>query len=566
VLLVLTAAAATVAYLGTLGHGFVYDDHRFVEWNPGIDAVASAPWKAFDPATTSLDGAEPGMWRPLRTLSYGIDRALFGTGPEGMHLHSALLHGVATALVFAVGAALGLGDLAAAAGAALFAFHPVQVEAVAWISSRGDLLAAVFTLAAVLVHLRQRPAWATACLAGLGFLSKESAVAAPLLLLVADLAAGGRERVAARWRPVAATTGVLVALVAVRAAALSSAGASFGQGPGLGLGFAGTLAAIPSMLAWYGWRTLVPTAGTFDLQLGPTLLLSTAFVGGAALLAAWPRVGLPAAGAARARAAAAWALAALLPVTLLQLLFPLGILVADRFLYLGFAGPALAAAAAADSCGERRARSLLVVSVLLLLVTLPATGRWASDETLWGDTLRRDPGHPRALHGLAFAKEASDPAGSRRLYANYLEDAPGDAGAWLRLGMTAERLALNLPPEVLRNEQEARVARRGYLLEAAQALGKAIALWDGGAPEGRSRGLTEARLARACALASLGDQPTAEDEAEAAFRAWTVEPPERRKLLEPRVEILRRWARETGRKDLASVLEGKTPALPGAPR
>jgi hypothetical protein len=540
VLLVLVAAAATASYLGTLGHGFVYDDHRFVEGNPRLGFS-----DAFDPAAATADGGDAGMWRPVRALSFALDRALLGPGPAGMHLSSALLHGVAAALVFALGMALALGDLGSAAGAALFALHPVQAEAVSWISARGDLLCAVFLLAATITHLRRTGAVVTAALVTLAFLSKEAAIAAPLLFVVADLAAGGTVRVRERIRPVAATAIGLLLLVGIRAAVLAAASVPFAQAPRTGIGAMDRIGDLPSMFAWYAGRFFVPTPGTFDHQLMPSMALAMAALAGVVVLASWERIGLPRAAAAPARCGALWAVAALVPVTLLQVIFPLKILLADRFLYLALAGPALAAGAAAAAVGPKAVRGVLVAAPLLLCATLPASARWASDGTLWQDTLDRDPGHPRALYGLAWAKEASAPGEARSLYQAYTASTPDDPGGWFRLGLTEEALGI---------EASDGPSKEGHLLLAVEPLGQAIRLWLAGEPEGRARGLLEARLARACVLAALRQQEAAKDEATEALPLYRQAPPDERARLRPRMGILLRWAQATGQADLAREL------------
>ena len=102
---------------------------------------------------------------------------------------------------------------AALAGAALFAAHPLQVEAVTWIAQRGSLLAALGSLAATLCYLRARGAgrraralWWTATgacwLFALG--SREAAVALPVAIALCEWLFGGDPRGAhraARRRP-----------------------------------------------------------------------------------------------------------------------------------------------------------------------------------------------------------------------------------------------------------------------------------------------------------------------------------------------------------------------------
>ena len=541
VLLVLVAASAVAAFLGTVGHGFVYDDHRFVAANPRVGFS-----DAFDPAATTADGGEPGMWRPVRALSFALDRALLGPGPAGLHLSSALLHGVAAGLVFAVGMALGMGDLGSAAGAAIFAFHPVQAEAVSWISARGDLLCGVFLLAAVLAHLRRTSALLVAGAVALAFLSKEAAVAAPLLLVAADFAAGGWERVQERGRAHRTYFVAMLLLLTVRSTAMQVAQVPDVQGGGLLAGPVERVAAIPSMFAWYAGRFLLPRPGLFDEQLVPSLLLGVAATAGVVILLSWERIGLPAAAGRPLRRGAVWALAALVPVTLITVLFPLKILVADRFLYLAVAGPALAAGAWAECAGPRAVRGLLVAAPLLLAATLPASARWASDEALWSDTLARDPGHPRALYGLAWAREAEQPMSARELYAAYVEVSPTDPGAWFRLGMLEERLGLAAKDDA---------TRRGHLLGAIHPLGEAIRIWVEGEREGRARGLLEARLARASILGTLGQEAAAADEAQQILFLWPESLPAERERLRPRLAVLHGWATHAGKSELAASIE-----------
>src|SRR5439155_1216958 len=193
--------AAVLAHAGSLAGGFVYDDHRFIEHNPAIASLANVPKFFADPSTASAAaGVEPDIYRPLRTLDFAVDRALFGLSPFGWHLASVLLHAANAVLVWllilrllappkAASPPLRPGRhadprraplLAAAAGAVLFAVHPVTAESVAWVSSRGDLLA--WTLVLLALEVLARPGGVrTALGAGLVFLAclaKESAVVA----------------------------------------------------------------------------------------------------------------------------------------------------------------------------------------------------------------------------------------------------------------------------------------------------------------------------------------------------------------------------------------------------
>lgn len=121
-----------------------------------------------------------GYWRPLFSLSFAFDRALFGPPGPGWHLHSLLWHLAAVLLLWSWLGRRGLAPGPRFGAAALYALHPVQVEAVAWLSARNDPMATSFALLAL--HLLDRPAFAAAAW-GLALLSKESALLLPLLML-----------------------------------------------------------------------------------------------------------------------------------------------------------------------------------------------------------------------------------------------------------------------------------------------------------------------------------------------------------------------------------------------
>src|SRR5205823_6815130 len=92
--------------------------------------------------------------------SYALDRRLWGDRSFGYHLTNVVLHVVAVLLLYAFlrrtldDAGLARAELAAFTGAALFAVHPLQSEAVGYISGRSELLCAVWFLATLLIARR----------------------------------------------------------------------------------------------------------------------------------------------------------------------------------------------------------------------------------------------------------------------------------------------------------------------------------------------------------------------------------------------------------------------------
>ncbi|MHC4863656.1 MAG: tetratricopeptide repeat protein [Planctomycetota bacterium] len=132
--------AALVTYLPLLKHDFVkYDDDRYVTENPRVTGgiTRKSVIEAF---------IKPHyfMWHPLTTLSHTLDCELFGLTPGGHHLTSLLLHLANIALLFWVLKRMTGALWPSAFVTAVFALHPLQVESVAWVSERKNVLSAFF--------------------------------------------------------------------------------------------------------------------------------------------------------------------------------------------------------------------------------------------------------------------------------------------------------------------------------------------------------------------------------------------------------------------------------------
>ena len=181
------AALAALVYANALANGLVWDDPIV------LDRQLRAFRTLGDLLITPRDIPQfsPDYYRPLTTLSYLVDRSVGGSGPFMFHLSVVVFHVITTYLVFRLGLALFAGTpvslTAAAIGAALFAVHPIHTESVAWGAGRSDVLACLFSVAAVTLFLQtgwstlQRAALAAICVF-LAMLAKETA--APMVLLV----------------------------------------------------------------------------------------------------------------------------------------------------------------------------------------------------------------------------------------------------------------------------------------------------------------------------------------------------------------------------------------------
>lgn len=153
------AAVALTVYWPALSGPFVSDDLHYVETNPYIHALTLENVRQiFDPwGPASIFVVN---YTPVHLLLHAVAWSLFGPAVFGHHLLNVLLHALGSVLLVAVFRASGVGRLAAIAGGALFLLHPVNVEAVAWISQLKTTSCFVLSLAALLA-LPSAPALAT---------------------------------------------------------------------------------------------------------------------------------------------------------------------------------------------------------------------------------------------------------------------------------------------------------------------------------------------------------------------------------------------------------------------
>jgi hypothetical protein len=138
----------TAVYWPTLANGFVWDDDANVIDNSTLRSFDGLRQMWFVPRATQ-------QYYPLTYMSYWVEYQLWGLAPFGYHLLNLLLAEVAAVLVWRVLARLGVPG--AWLAAALFAAHPVNVESVAWITERKNLLSLSLALLSMLYYLRFDP-------------------------------------------------------------------------------------------------------------------------------------------------------------------------------------------------------------------------------------------------------------------------------------------------------------------------------------------------------------------------------------------------------------------------
>jgi protein O-mannosyl-transferase len=154
-------------------------------------------------------------YRPMRDLSYALDLKIWGEGPFGFHLTNILIHSANVLLVFALIRRLSEDVVTATLAALIFAVHPMQTDAVTYISGRRDLLFSFFYLLAfhsyISYYRSRRFAHGAAyfslflVLWALSLMSKEMAASLPLVVFVWHYCEGWEEG-PSWWRQVATTS------------------------------------------------------------------------------------------------------------------------------------------------------------------------------------------------------------------------------------------------------------------------------------------------------------------------------------------------------------------------
>lgn len=406
------AACAAVVYLGALWNGFALDDRYIIVFNPLVHAPARI-WRIFaEPYWAAFLGGQ--VYRPLAVATYAIDGLV--DGAWWFHLVNLLWHSGASVAVAAL-ARHWSGRSAALIAGLLFAVHPVHVEAVANVVGRSELMAALFAVLAVYgAVVRASVGWSTAALI-LGILSKENAAVAPGLIVWAwllGLARPSRRQVAAFAAAWVVTAGLYFglrwAVLHQYTGFLGIAQVFVGAGP-LAVRFTAiaALADVARLLVFPlelrvdyspAERTLVTSA--LDPRFLVGLLCFAAW--GALLVLAWRR------GRRVEAYGLGWIALAFFPVA--NLLFPVGVVVAERTLYLPSAGLALAAGAWLQGLSPKRLP--LVVGLVVAaggVRTVLRVPVWHDDKTV---TLSILEDSPRSYRGpqytAALLQSAGNPA------------------------------------------------------------------------------------------------------------------------------------------------------------
>jgi len=423
--LVLVGAVAAV-YLNSFWGAFQFDDFNVIVGNGTVHT-----WQAF------LSGLPRGI-RPLLKFTYTLNWTS-GIGLFGFHLVNGTLHAANAVLLFRIAENIGgpaVSGFAALLAALLFAVHPVQTEAVTYISGRSVSLMAFFYLASLLAYLRGRDRnsrfllyAASPALFLLAALSKEVALTLPFALALSEAARGARTG----WRDALAAQVVHWALLA-SLAVLFLAHAGYGRLLEACFDIRGAAANGFTQIHGIGYllsRLVLPHALNIDPDLPVYPEWTSALLPEALLLLLLLSAGVC---AFRKRALAGfgilWFFLHLVPT---NSFIPRLDVANDRQLYLASWGLFLALASGADLLREAGGRRWVAGCAALLVavlggITVSRNAVYRSEVDLWEDTARKSPGKARSHNNLGYAYErAGRLPEAREAYLRALAVDPGHA-------------------------------------------------------------------------------------------------------------------------------------------
>ncbi len=395
--------AVLLAYFNALGAAFQFDDYNVIVNNPAVHSLAD--WA----------DSMPGI-RPLLKYSYALNWTI-QSAPFGFHLFNVIVHAINAVLVLRLLGVLS-GEQAQASwapliGALLFALHPVQTEAVTYVSGRSVSLMALFYLCSVLVWLHadreDNPQGWRVLSAGLfaaALLVKETAVTLPFALLLLD-ALRSRGSFAVRdllWRQRWHALVLIGALVVFFASPVyrhlldvSVSARSIGD----------NLLTQAHAVCYLAGQLVLP----WRMNVDPDLPVSSAMTL-PLLLQSAAIVGVIVAGLRNLRRhtwlafAVLWFFLHLLPT---NSLLPRLDVANDRQLYVAVIGVFYAAGLGTEALLRRFRRKWMVglaAGIVLLVLSVATVQRnqvYATAVDFWEDALAKSPGKARVANNLGFA-------------------------------------------------------------------------------------------------------------------------------------------------------------------
>jgi len=412
--------AAFLVFGVAVRYGFLeHDDDQNISHNPRLQTITT------DGLTAFWEGSYLGLYIPVTYTYWAAGVALSHIGepdnevpyarPWIFHFGNILLHAINACFIYILLRRFGAKDMAALVGAMVFLLHPMQVEAVAWVSGAKDLLSTFFALTSMICYSaflgvgspkgKGRYPRAVTYLGALllfclAILAKPSTVVVPAFLFMEDVFAARK----VRWR---AFLRVVPHLIAVGLLLVLSGASQTNEGPFPPVPYwLRPLVAGDSVL-FYLRQLFIPLHFAIDYGRRPDLLLSDyvrlalatgPYILGAALLWQYHKGRFKV-----ATAAYALFVVGLLPTLgFMQFAYAFFSLVCDRYAYLAMLGAAVLAASLFQA-KEHRLKVGITACLLLFLAVQSAllTRTWEIEASLFGHSIEVEPEGSVALVALS---------------------------------------------------------------------------------------------------------------------------------------------------------------------
>ncbi len=419
----LIALLAVAASLTGIQNGFALDDVEIIARNDRVHSLSSI-WLIFaEPYWPPEMGSS--LYRPFTVLAFALQWTIGGGSPLPFHVTSILVYALCSVAVLRLCEEIVDWPVAWLA-AALFAVHPVHVEAVANVVGQAELWAALLSIVAATLFIRVRrrgdmrrfDITVIAALYGGALMFKEHVIVLPALLVAAELTIVGQGRAVSRLRGIAPLLGAM-AVVGLGFLVIRTAVLGEFEGGGTSPIFleqdfvSRFLTMLRVVLEWirlFFWPAeLAADYSASRIRLAsrfePDMLPGAAVLAGAILIAVHFRRTNPA-----LTLGIAWAgIALLIPSNLIVVT---GFVLAERALFLPSVGVMLVAASALSAvvrmAPEAGTASRTLVAVVVVLILALGVARsstrntiWKNNETLITQTVEDAPSSARAHMMLA---------------------------------------------------------------------------------------------------------------------------------------------------------------------
>ncbi|MDX2207649.1 MAG: glycosyltransferase family 39 protein [Gemmatimonadales bacterium] len=387
------------ATMTLMTNGFVQDDLPIVAENTAIHTLGTLPQVFGQPYWPPP--YPPDLYRPAALTFFGLQWAVGGGSPVAFRIVSMILLVLTVTAVWRLGTRL-CGGLGGWVAAALFAVHPVHVEANALAVNQGELVVTLITVVATLLYLRAidqtdgrlstQTTFALLVLYGIGMLFKETGTMLPAVLVLAavlpmEKGISVRERLT-RLRPTLLGLVLVASLVGLardRALGGNLKGSFTAEAlaeqtmVGRAHTMLGVYPAVARLLVWphHLQADYSPQEFVSAETIGPDQLLGLGLLAGGLLIAVIGIRRQPA-----LTFALGWIAIGYFPVS--NILVPAGITLAERTLFLPSVGAALLGGMVAANWPRTRL-AIIMGAVLLAGLLLAGVSRSSSRNRVWSD-------------------------------------------------------------------------------------------------------------------------------------------------------------------------------------